>query len=564
MQFKEYPYERILQEEAMHTYEEIKNTMKEAKDFASFKRAFEAYQEYERKVDTMYSLSYTRFNLNTQDPFYKEENAYWDEAIPHFQNMTHQIDAVLLASPYVEELKKEVPSTYFQLLQNAQEIFDEKIIPYLQEENKLGSEYDTLLAEVILPFDGKDYTLTNFAPMLSHKNRNTRRRAWQVYCQFMEDKEEELDRIYGELVRVRDTMAKTLGYENFIPLGYKRMNRLDYTQEDVARYREEIQKEVVPFVQELYAKQKQRLGVDTLHFYDEAISFKSGNPTPKHDAKKMVELAGQMYHELSPESDAFFAFMQEHALMDLESKVNKTGGGYCTYFPLYRSPFIFANFNGTSGDVDVLTHEAGHALQAYASRDITPLACMSPTLESCEIHSMSMEFFAWPWMPLFFEEDTNKYYYDHLAGTFRFLPYGVLVDHFQHVVYAHPQASAKQRKQMWRDLEKIYLPQKNYEGYPILEKGCWWYKQSHIFQNPFYYIDYALAQVCALQFWLRMQNKDPQAFADYYAICEVGGTLPFTKICEKANIISPFTKGCLHEVVEKGKAYLNTIDDTKL
>lgn len=562
MKFSEYQYEHIDKEDTIQKYTIILKDIAGAKDYTSFKHAFDQYQDREENIDTMYSLCYTRFNMNTADVYYKDENAYWDEVLPHFQNMTHQIEKSILSSPFKKQLEEEVPATYIPLLKNAQDIFHESIIPQLQEENKLSSEYDITLAKVRLILRGKEYTLTNFSVMMTHKDRKIREEAYHVYCNFMQEYEEILDDIYHQLVKVRDIMAKKLGYENYIALGYKRMNRLDYTQEDVQIYREEVLKEVVPLASLLYEKQKERLQVDTLHCFDEAYKFKSGNPTPKHSSEKMLLIAKQMYSELSKETKSFFDFMLDHELMDVESKPNKAGGGYCTYFPKYHSPFIFANFNKTSGDVDVLTHEAGHAFQAYSSQNISPLACMSPTLESCEIHSLSMEFFAWPWMKDFFEEDVDKYYYEHLSSSFTFLPYGVLVDHFQHEVYAHPQASKEERKKMWRELEKKYLPHKNYEGFTMLEKGCWWYKQSHIFQNPFYYIDYTLAQICALQFWLRLQNHDEKAFDDYYRICCVGGTLSFTQICELANLTSPFKKNSLHDVVKKGKQYLESMDDS--
>lgn len=164
----------------------------------------------------------------------------------------------------------------------------------------------------------------------------------------------------------------------------------------------------------------------------------------------------------------------------------------------------------------------------------------------------------------FFGEDTEKYYYSHLTGTLNFLPYGVLVDHFQHEIYNNPKMTPEERKVTWRKLEKLYCPERDYSGCDILERGAFWFQQGHIFQSPFYYIDYTLAQVCALQFWARTRQKDETAFDDYLHLCSLGGTLPFTKLVKEACLIVPFDNGCVSSVVKQAREFLNKIDDTKL
>jgi M3 family oligoendopeptidase len=256
--------------------------------------------------------------------------------------------------------------------------------------------------------------------------------------------------------------------------------------------------------------------------------------------------------------------MQENNLMDLVAKKGKAGGGYCTYIENYKSPFIFSNFNGTSGDIDVLTHEAGHAFQVYSSRHFEIPEYYWPTYEACEIHSMSMEFFTWPWMELFFEEDTDKYKFSHLSDALLFLPYGVSVDEFQHWVYENPEATPKERKLKWREIEKKYLPHKDYDGNKYLENGGFWQRQGHIYNSPFYYIDYTLAQICAFQFWKRSRENQEEAWADYVNLCKLGGSMSFTKLVEAANLISPFEAGCVESVVGVIENWLNSVDDKKL
>ena len=299
------------------------------------------------------------------------------------------------------------------------------------------------------------------------------------------------------------------------------MGRTDYNSDDVKKYREQIKKDVVPVVSELQERKRKRLKLERLKSYD-TIAFLSGNPTPKGNKDELVEIAKKTYQALSPETAEFFSFMLKHDLFDLESKPGKRGGGYCTYMANYQAPFIFANFNGTAHDVEVLTHEAGHAFQVYSSKDNLP-SQRWPGMEAAEIHSMSMEFFTWPWAGDFFKEDQEKFYYTHLTNAIGFLPYGALVDEFQHHIYQNPELTPLERKQTWRKLEKIYLPEKDYDDDAFMEKGTYWYRQSHIFGAPFYYIDYTLAQVIAFQFWHLDQKNHQDAWQKYYHLCRLGG-----------------------------------------
>jgi M3 family oligoendopeptidase len=366
------------------------------------------------------------------------------------------------------------------------------------------------------------------------------------------------------MVKVRTRIAKKLGYSNFIELGYARMGRTDYDAEMVANFRDQVQKYIVPVTTKLKERQRSRIEVDQLLHYDENINFKSGNAAPKGDPDWIVKGGEKMYAELSPETDEFFSFMQNNELMDLVSKKGKQGGGYCTYIHEYGAPYIFSNFNGTSDDIDVLTHEAGHAFQAYMSRHLEVSEYNFPTSDAAEIHSMSMEFFTWPWMDLFFEEEADKYRFKHLASALIFIPYGVTVDEFQHFVYGNPDATPAERKQAWRDLERKYLPHRNYADNEYFERGGFWQKQSHIYTAPFYYIDYTLAQICAFQFWRRMHENREAAWADYLHLCSLGGSMSFTELVKEANLISPFEDGCVTSVIGSIESWLDQVDDMAL
>ena len=515
-------------------------------------------------IETMATLSSIRHSIDTRDEFYDSEQTYWDEQGPLYEEATSAFYHAIVKSPFRAELEEKLSKQFFTIAEFNLRSFSPEIIADLQEENKLSSLYTKLLASAKIPFDGEERTLPGMGKYLLSEDRQVREEASVAKYHFFEENEAEIDRIYDELVKVRTRIAKKLGFNNFVELGYTRMMRSDYNPEMVKNFRKQVLDYIVPVASSLYKRQEERLGYGELRYFDENFEFKTGNATPKGSPEWILENGVKMYHELSPQTKEFFDFMVESELLDLVNKPGKAGGGYCTYIPEYKAPFIFSNFNGTAGDIDVLTHEAGHAFQVYSSRWIETPELNFPTYESCEIHSMSMEFFTWPWMELFFKEDTDKYKFTHLGSAIKFIPYGIVVDAFQHFVYENPEATPAERKAAWRNLEKQYLPHKNYEGCDFLERGGWWFQQAHIFNSPFYYIDYTLAQICALQFWKRMHDNREDAWNDYVRLCEVGGTKSFLGLVSYANLKSPFEDGCVSSIISDIKAWLDSVEDQKL
>ncbi|MGM1047537.1 MAG: M3 family oligoendopeptidase [Bacillota bacterium] len=564
MKFTEYPYKRPDIKEIEQRFKELLKTFNESSTFEEQDQAMTAINELRHNMDTQATLVAIRHSIDTTDSFYKEEQDFIDEAEPVFQEYITDYYRALMGSKFRTELEAKWGQQLFALAELSLKTFSPEVIEDLQLENKLSTEYSQLIASAKIPFNGEELTLSQLTPYELSTDREVRQRAFDARYQFMAEHEDDFDRIYDDLVKVRTKIAKKLGYNNFVELGYARMARTDYNAEMVANFRQQVQDYLVPMASKLKERQRSRIGVDDLLFYDEGFSFKSGNATPKGDAEWIVENGKKMYSELSPEMYEFFTFMIENDLMDLVSKKGKQAGGYCTFIPDYRAPFIFSNFNGTSGDIDVLTHEAGHAFQVYESRGFDVPEYNFPTYEACEIHSMSMEFFTWPWMDLFFKEDTDKYKFSHLSGGLEFIPYGVSVDEFQHFVYANPDATPAERKAAWREIERKYLPHRNFAGNMYLENGGFWHKQGHIFKSPFYYIDYTLAQICAFQFWVRLHENYEAAWADYLKLCQVGGSKSFVELVKYAGLKSPFEDGCIASVVGDIENWLNSVDDKAL
>ncbi len=550
MKFKDYKYERPSYEEVKESFLTLVCQINNAKGYEEQNKYIKELNNIRKNIETMSTIASIRNSINTADEFYDKEQNYWDEYGPLYTELNTDFHKAIVNSKFKEEIKKEYSEQFYKLCENSIKSFSTEIIPDLQEENKLMSQYTKLLASAKINFNNEELNLSGLYKYMLSDDRSVREKASKAYYNYFEEHEEEFDDIYDKLVHIRDNMAKKLGYDNFVELGYIRMDRTDYNSDMVVNLRKQVLEYIVPLCNELYEKQAKRLNLDKLTYVDENIEFLDGNATIKGDADYIIENGIKMYQELSKETKEFFDFMMENELMDLETKHNKSAGGYCTYIPNYKAPFIFSNFNGTSEDMDVLTHEAGHAFQLYMSRYIEMQEINFPTLDSCEIHSMSMEFITYPWMEIFFKEDTDKYKFAHLSSAIKFLPYGVVVDEFQHIVYANPHMSKDERKKVWRDLEKKYLPHRDYEDNVILEKGCWFFKQGHIYKDPFYYIDYVLAEICAFQFLKKMEEDRESGWQDYSNICKIGGTQSFLEIVKTGNLISPFEDKCMKSIIK--------------
>ncbi len=562
MIFEDFLYQRPDIDAFAETFLKRLDSFENAADFATHESAFEQLNEMRMEFMSMYNICYIRHTMDVADKFYDEENTFYDEHMPQFQNLRNQFYQKLINSKFRDQLQQKWGSQLFALAEQQLKTFKPEIQQDLVEENRLGSEYTRLKAGAKIEFNGDIYNLSSIHIPETSQDRSVRKGAAETKWQFFAEQSEKFDEIFDKLVKTRHRIARKLGFDNYVELGYARMQRTDYTPEMVAKFRELVKAYIVPIATKLYERQAQRLHLEDFKYYDEEYKFTSGNPKPKGSPEWIIDKASQMYAALAPETDTFFQFMRQNNLMDLVTRPGKSTGGYCTYVGKYKAPFIFSNFTGTSADIDVLTHEAGHAFQVFSSRELGLDEYNWPTYEACEIHSMSMEFFTWPWMDLFFKEDADKYKFSHLASSITFLPYGVAVDEFQHFVYEHPDATPKERNAAWKKIEEKYLPHRDYDNNAFLNAGGFWQKQSHIFVAPFYYIDYTLAQVCAFQFWKKDQEDHKKAWQDYLNLCKLGGSKPFLALVKEANLQSPFEEGGVKSIIYTIRDWLNSVDDS--
>ena len=551
MRFQDMPYERI---DFAKVQEEMGELIRELEAAKSGEEQFEVHKKYYALTDrvmTLMTIANIRFDIDTSDKFYEEEHKYYDEQGPVFSNLVLAYQKKLYESPYRAYLEEKIGPVAFKNMELAQKSMSEALIPLMQEENAIQTEYNKLLATAKIAWRGETLNLSLMNPYLHSSDRGIRAEAWKKYTAFFEENQEQLDDIYDRLVKNRTKQGEAMGYENYLPLGDARMMRNCYDRSDMGEFRKQVKRDFVPFAEKLHERRRQRLGIDHLLYIDEGVYFPQGNPAPIGTPEEILQAGQKMYRELSKETGEFMDFMRENELFDVLGRKTKKTGGYMTYLPDFGAPFIFANFNGTSGDADVITHECGHAFQWYVVKDDPIREHWDITMETAETHSMSMEFFTEPWMNLLFGSRAKDYVDMHFEDSMAFIPYGTMVDEFQEIAYQNPGLTPAQRNGVWRDLERQYKPHLDYTGNAYYEAGGFWQKQHHIYDCPLYYIDYCIAQANALQYKVWMDRDFDGAWKSYLKLCRLSAADFFDGLVKEAGLDNPFEDGCLAHVVKQ-------------
>ena len=549
MKFRDMPYERVNVADTRQKIEALIERIGRADSKEALLAVHREYTELLDEVMTNITLSGIRHSIDTTDEFYEKENDFYDENMPVLQDCQISYQRALYNSPYRDGMAETTGQVMFKNIEIAMKAFDPKLIPLMQEENALSTRYSKLIATAKIDFNGETNNLTKMRVYQQSEDRAVRKAAWKAVSDWFMSVTDEIDEIYDRMVKNRTEQAKLMGYENYIELGYYRMNRNDYDRAMVENFRKQVKEAFVPFVSALEKKRAERLGLSAVKYYDNGIYFPNGNPKPQGSPEEILEAGRKMYQELSEETGEFMNFMIENDLFDVLGRPTKEQGGYMTYLPKYKAPFIFANFNGTSADVDVITHECGHAFQGYLTRDEEIAEHRDITMETAEIHSMSMEYFTYSFMDRFFGERADDYRTMHFEDSCAFLPYGSMVDEFQHIVYANPEMTPQQRKQVWKDLEKVYRPELDFDGDPFFGEGGWWQRQGHIFGSPFYYIDYVLASVCAMQYKVKVDEDYAAAWQSYLKLCRLSAKKFYREELREVGLDIPFEDGTIEKLV---------------
>ena len=548
--FKDIQYTRPDCEAFQKLAEDNAEKIKNAVSYSEAKKIFLEFDKAESEFFDMGNVAYIRHTIDTSDKFYDKENEFLNEKTPELMPSLLAFSNAVYDSRFKPDFVAEFGEQMFAEIELRRKSFSEKNIPLLQKEARLCNEYEKIIASADILFDGKHLNLYGIMSYFENPDRNVRHDAYKAYSKFYESNEENFERIWDELIKVRTEMGKNLGFENYIPLGYMNQGRTDYDEKDVAAFREQVREELVPFCAKLYEAQAKRIGVDKVKAYDEAYLFNDGNAVPVGDDDFLIEQAREMYHDMSKETGEFVDFMLGHDLLDVKNKPKKASTGYMTGLNSIKAPFVFSCFNHTTGDVQVLTHEFGHAFAGYMAMRNQPVSTYySESTDIAEIHSMSMEQFAYPYAEKFFGDKADKFRFSHLQEALTFVPFGVAVDEYQHIVYAHPELTPKQRTAEWKKLEEKYMPWREYDDIDFFAKGGWWYHKIHIFLYPFYYINYTLTTMGAMEFKKKMHEDKESAWRDYLKLCKVGGSLGYKETLKYANLSLPFEKGSVKRAV---------------
>ena len=509
----------------------------------------EAFAEY----NTAANLANIHYTCDTRDAYWKAEQDFFDANGPAVTNASVEISRAFLANPHVDALTEKFGTTCVAGMKNAVLSMDDRTVELQQQFNALVSRYQQIYGGALVELDGKQLTIPQLGPYMEDLDPAVRRAAYEAEAGYFDAHRAELDELYGQIVQNLNAQARVMGYHDYSELSYVRMNRIGYGPEEIRKFRDQVANDVVPQLQKVMALRAKRTGIAHPAFTDLPILFRDGNPKPIPGYKARMDAARTMYHELSPETAEFIDFMQDNELFDVESRPGKMSGGYMTSLPSYKAPFIFANWNDTSGDVDVLTHECGHAFEGYvAERDpAIPADLECPGMESAEIHSMAMEFLTAPWHHLLFGRDTDKYALLHAEDSFVFLAYGCEVDEFQHIMYQNPDLTPDERNAEWLKLEKKYRPWIDFDNLPFYGRGAGWQRQLHIYECPFYYIDYCLSTMAALQFFLLSLTDHKDAWARYLRLVRRAGTASYTELLETAGLKVPFEEGSIKGIAQQ-------------
>jgi len=555
--FSELPYSRPVLDAVQSANTELLATFQAAQSADEQAAVLDAWEAQRRSFQTNASLASVRFSQDTTSPAVREEKEFFDNIHPTILGDKIRFLEAVLGSDHRPALESKMGGHVFRLWESELTTFRDEIADDKRTESSLTNRYNTLLAGLKVPFQGTEHTLSTIRGLFGDADRSVRLGATQAQAAALGGVSGELDEIFAELVTVRDRMARRLGYDSYTPLGYREMSRTDYGPAEVAAFRDAIQQTIVPLAARIRQRQAGAIGVSDYAFHDEAIRDLKGSPKPAGDHDWMLDRAEEMFRKMGGDFEQFFSMMRKRDLLDLKSRPGKTGGGFCTSFEEYEVPFIFANFNGTQDDVNVFTHECGHAFQAYTSRSLRPREYLWPTYEACEIHSMGLEFLTYPHMDLFFGDDATRFRTGHLESALTFLPYGAAVDGFQHQIYKTPGAAASDRLAQWQEMEARFLPWRRYVDTPYFEGGRLWQRQRHIYNRPFYYIDYCLAQVCALQLWSRARKDRPGTMALYRELCALGGSKPFTALLSAVGLDNPFDPDVIARVASEAAEALD-------
>jgi oligoendopeptidase F len=515
------------------------------------------WSELNKIVEEIGAIAYIETTLDTTNKETEEAFLNFVENIePGFRRADQTLKEKLLA--FVDdggELEPEL-GVPFRKIQNQAQIFRDANIPLITELAKLGNEYDKITGGLKVEWDGEEKNLNQLDSLLRDRDRLVREKAWRTIMGLWQSQRETLNDLYAKMVGLRHQIAQNAGMPDFRAYTFRAMDRFDYTPEDSIRFHEAIETVVVPAAERVNERRRQKLGLDRLRPWDVDVDPTLSPPLqPYRGQDELIQGSLNILTKVDQALAREFAVMAEENLLDLDTRAGKALGGYCSSLVMRRRPYIFMNGDGKHDDVQTLLHEAGHAFHAFAGFQLSYIWQMEVPLEFCEVASMAMELLSAPYLTsrdggFYTPEEAARARIEHLSGILNFLPYMAVVDAFQHWVYTHPQAAldAAHCDRTWDALWLRFKPGVDWSGFEM-ERMTGWHRKLHIFQVPFYYIEYGMAQVGALQVWRNALRDQAQAVETYRQALALGGTKSLPELYAAAGAEFRFDRPMLSELV---------------
>ena len=541
-----------------HLYQEAIERVNHANDGDDIIEILFEVDELSRRITDLLTATMIRHTMDMEDEIYERDNRWYEENQPLFTKAILDFNDAIYNSPYKEYIESRIGQMFFVKTDVKKQTFCEENLPLEQRESELIFEYQNLIGSCNVEVMGEPMSFMGLQRLFTDENRDVRKAAHKAFSDFLASIEDDLERVWDELIKVRTQMGKNLGFDNYIPLAYLQRLRLTYGQEEVAEFRKQVLEEIVPLCSKLYDFQAKTLGLDELKAYDEKVIFSDGNPKPAGDRDYMFNQTVQMLRDMSPETDEFISFMLSHELIDYEERPGKAEREYATILPARKAPFVFYHFDGAPANLQNFHEGLGYSFAAYkASRKQHLEEYYASSSEIMEIHSMSMVHFANRYADQFFGEDGWKYVFSILHNYITFIPFSVAVDEFQHICYSDLELTPKERTQVWRDLEKKYMPWRKYdEDDEFMERGGYWYHKPHFFIFPFYYIEYALATINAMEMYQKYEERPSTAWKEYLELTDLGGSKNYLETLKLSNLTPAFEPGAVANSIKYVKTLL--------
>lgn len=524
----------------------------------------ERRSEFDAVLSEEASRRYVAMTCATGDEEKKKAFLSFVENIePKISPWSDKLDRLYLACPFREQADRERLEVLNRNSAVSVELFREENIPLKTELTRLSQQYQETCGAMTVEWEGEERTLQQMAPVQEELDRTKRERAWRLVTERRMQDSEKLDALFEEMVAVRTRVAKNAGFENFRDYKHKAMARFDYTPADCATFHETVEREVVPLVAKLNEERRAKLGVETLRPWDMSVDPDGLPPLrPCKDAEELAAKCAQAFTAISAPLGEQFEQMRSLKLLDLDSRKGKAPGGYQCGLDEVRLPFIFMNAAGTNSDVFTLLHEGGHAFHQYAHRNDPFVWYRTAPMEFAEVASMSMELFSYQHLGFFYPDvnDLKRTQRNHLEKVIDILPWVATVDAFQHWIYLNPESGAEARHEKFKELYNRFMPGTDWSGLET-ELGVLWHRQLHLFEVPFYYIEYGIAQLGALQLWMRFGQDPEAAIASYRRALALGASRPLPELYEAAGARFDFSSETIAPIMQEVASVLGTLSE---